>query len=54
VVYGDSVDPALDKRIESIELRLGHIENALGDVRERLAFEEGRSWPTPWSPRGPD
>jgi hypothetical protein len=51
---GAPLGPALDGRLELIELRLTRIEDSLGDVRDRLAFEEGRSWPTPWPPRGPD
>jgi hypothetical protein len=51
---GTPLGPAIDGRLEQIELRLMRIEKSLGDVRDRLAFEEGRSWPTPWPPRGPD
>jgi hypothetical protein len=51
---GTPLGPALDGRLEQIEHRLTRIEDSLGDVRDRLAFEEGRSWPTPWPPRGPD
>jgi hypothetical protein len=51
---GTPLGPALDGRLEQIERRLTRIEDSLGDVRDRLAFEEGRSWPSPWPPRGPD
>jgi hypothetical protein len=51
---GTPLGPAVDGRLEQIERRLTRIEDSLGDVRDRLAFEEGRSWPTPWPPRGPD
>ncbi|HEY3024369.1 MAG TPA: hypothetical protein VGK11_12145 [Actinomycetota bacterium] len=51
---GTPLGPALDGRLELIEYRLKRIEDSLGDVRDRLAFEEGRSWPTPWPPHGPD
>jgi len=50
---GTPLGPALDGRLESIELRLTRIEDSLGEVRERLAFEEGRSWPSHWSPKAP-
>jgi hypothetical protein len=51
---GTPLGPALDGRLEQIERRLTRIEDSLGDVRDRLAFEKGRSWPSPWPPRGPD
>jgi hypothetical protein len=50
---GTPLGPALDSRLEGLELRLARIEDSLGEVRERLAFEEGRSWPTRWPPRVP-
>jgi hypothetical protein len=50
---GTPLGPALDGRLESIDLRLTRIEGSLGEVRERLAFEEGRSWPGLWSPKAP-
>ncbi len=51
---GTPLGLALDDRLETIEGRLTGVEDSLGDVRDRLAFEERRSWPTPWLPRGPD
>lgn len=45
---GAPLGPALDGRLEGLELRLARIEDSLGEVRERLAFEEGRSWPHRW------
>lgn len=50
---GTPLGPALDGRLEGLEFRLARIEDSLGEVRERLAFEEGRSWPSPWPPRSP-
>lgn len=50
---GTPLGPALDGRLEGLELRLARIEDSLGEVRERLAFEEGRFWPARWPPRGP-
>lgn len=43
---GTPLGPALDGRLEGIELRLTRIEDSMSEVRERLAFEEGRSWPS--------
>jgi hypothetical protein len=51
---GAPLGPALDCRLEQIELRLTRIEDSLEDVRKHVVFEEGRSWPTPSPPRGPD
>lgn len=51
---GTPIGPAIDGRLEAIELRLTRIEDSIGEVRERLAFEEGRSWASPWPPRDPD
>jgi hypothetical protein len=50
---GAPLGPALDSRLEHMELRLARIEGSLEEVRERLAFEEGRSWPNPWPPQVP-
>jgi hypothetical protein len=50
---GTPLGPALDGRLEGIEHRLTRIEDSLSEVRERLAFEEGRSWPSSWQPRTP-
>lgn len=47
---GTPLGPAIDGRLETIEHRLTRIEDSLGEVRERLAFEEGRSWPSRWQP----
>lgn len=41
---GTPLGPALDSRLEHIEFRLARIEDSVGEVRERLAFGEGRSW----------
>jgi hypothetical protein len=37
---GTPLGPALDSRLEGIELRLNRIEDSLGEVRERLALAE--------------
>ena len=51
---GSPLGPALDGRLEHIELRPTCIEDSLGGVGERLAFEQSRPWSSPWPPRGPD
>jgi hypothetical protein len=50
---GSPLGPALDSRLEHIDLRLARIDDSLGEVRERLAVEEGRSWPSRWPPSVP-
>jgi hypothetical protein len=50
---GTPLGPALDSRLEHIEFRLARIEDSVVEVRERLAFEEGRSWPRRWPPTAP-
>jgi len=50
---GAPLGPALDSRLEYIEFRLARIEDSVVEVRERLAFEEGRSWPRRWPPPAP-
>jgi hypothetical protein len=50
---GTPLGSALDDRLEHIELRLTRIEDSLGGVCERLAFEEGRPWPSRWQPQVP-
>jgi len=50
---GTPLGPALETRLDRLELRLTRIEDSLSEVRECLAFEEGRSWPTRWPPRVP-
>jgi hypothetical protein len=46
--------PALDSRLERIEFRLTLIGHSVREARDRVPFEEGRRWPTPWPPRGPN
>ncbi|HEV8441515.1 MAG TPA: hypothetical protein VGT40_25785 [Methylomirabilota bacterium] len=46
--------PALDSRLELVEFRLTRIEDSVEEARDRVPFEEGRPWPTPWPPRGPN
>lgn len=50
---GAPLGTVLEGRLDQLDLRLTRIEDSLSEVRERLAFEEGRSWPSPWPPRVP-
>ncbi len=50
---GAPLGTVLEGRLDQLDLRLTRIEDSLSEVRERLAFEEGRSWPTRWLPRVP-
>jgi hypothetical protein len=50
---GSPLGPALDSRLEHVDVRLKGIEESVREVRERLAFEEGRSWPKRWPPPAP-
>jgi hypothetical protein len=46
--------PALDSRLELVEFRLTRIGDSVREARDRVPFEEGRPWPTPWPLRGPN
>jgi len=48
---GAPLGTVLEGRFDRLDLRLTRIEDSLSEVRERLAFEEGRSWPSRWPPR---
>jgi hypothetical protein len=50
---GASLGTVLEDRFDRLDLRLTRIEDSLSEVRERLAFDEGRSWPRRWPPRVP-
>jgi len=41
----------LETRLDRVERRLDGMERSLGDVREWLAFWEGRERPPLWTPR---
>ena len=41
----------LEARLDRVERRLDGMERSLGDVREWLAFREGRERPPLWTPR---
>ncbi len=41
----------LEARLDRVERRLDGMERSIADVREWLAFREGRERPPPWTPR---
>ncbi len=41
----------LESRLDRVEQRLDGMERSIGDVREWLAFREGRERPPIWTPR---
>jgi hypothetical protein len=41
----------LESRLDRVERRLGGMERSIADVREWLAFREGRERPPIWTPR---
>jgi hypothetical protein len=49
---GEPLGRALEARLDRLEQRLDGMEKSIGDVREWLAFREGRERPPLWSPRG--
>jgi len=43
----------LESRLDRLERRLDGMERSIADVREWLAFREGRECPPLWTPRSP-
>lgn len=41
----------LEARLDRVERRLDGMQQSIGDVREWLAFREGRERPPLWTPR---
>ncbi len=41
----------VESRLDRVERRLDGMERSIGDVREWLAFREGRERPPIWTPR---
>ncbi len=48
---GEPLGRVLEARLDRVERRLDGMERSIGDVREWLAFREGRERPPLWSPR---
>ena len=49
---GEPLGRVLEARLDRVERRLDGMQRSIGDVREWLAFREGRERPPLWSPRG--
>lgn len=48
---GAPLGPLLESRLDRVERRLDGMEHSIADVREWLAFREGRDRPPLWTPR---
>ena len=48
---GEPLGRVLEARLDRVERRLDGIQRSIGDVREWLAFREGRERPPLWTPR---
>jgi membrane protein DedA with SNARE-associated domain len=48
---GAPLGPLLESRLDRVERRLDRMEHSIADVREWLAFREGRERPPLWTPR---
>ena len=48
---GQPLGRALEARLDRLERRLDRMERSIGEVREWLAFREGRERPLLWTPR---
>jgi hypothetical protein len=49
---GEPLGRVLEARLDRVERRLDGMERSIGEVREWLAFREGRERPPLWLPRG--
>jgi hypothetical protein len=48
---GEPLGRALERRLDRVERRLDGMERSISEVREWLAFREGRERPLLWTPR---
>jgi hypothetical protein len=48
---GEPLGRALERRLDRVERRLDGMEHSISEVREWLAFREGRERPLLWTPR---
>jgi hypothetical protein len=48
---GEPLGRVLEARLDRLERRLDAMQRSIGDVREWLAFREGRERPPFWTPR---
>jgi len=49
---GEPLGRVLEARLDRVERRLDGMDRSIGEVREWLAFREGRDRPPFWTPRG--
>lgn len=49
---GEPLGRVLEARLDRLERRLDGVDRSVGEVREWLAFREGRERPPFWTPRG--
>ena len=49
---GEPLGRVLEARLDRLERRLDGMDGSIGEVREWLAFREGRERPPLWTPRG--
>jgi hypothetical protein len=48
---GEPLGRVLEARLDRLERRLDDVDHSIGEVREWLAFREGRERPPFWTPR---
>jgi hypothetical protein len=48
---GEPLGRVLEGRLDRLERRLDGVDRSVGEVREWLAFREGRERPPLWTPR---
>ena len=48
---GEPLGRVLESRLDRLECRLDGLDRSMGEVREWLAFREGRERPPLWTPR---
>jgi hypothetical protein len=48
---GEPLGRFIEARLDRLERRLDGVDGSIGDVREWLAFREGRERPPFWTPR---
>lgn len=49
---GEPLGRVLEARLDRVDRRVDALDRSIGDVREWLAFREGRERPPLWTPRG--
>jgi hypothetical protein len=49
---GEPLGRVLEARLDRVDRRVDALDRSIGEVREWLAFREGREWPPLWTPRG--